>query len=88
MLFFIILGLIAATVHLKIRRGEECSLLPNRTLTLKPRMKLLFYPLTIILIVCLSTTVIRGYLGARYFQSYQNSTNSRLSTHDSRLLTP
>jgi O-antigen ligase len=76
MLLFIILGLTVATSHLKMRGKKEYSLLPTRTLTLNPRMKLVVYPLTLILIIGLSVSVVRGYLGVRYFQLSKSQNNS------------
>jgi len=77
LLLFIILGLTVATVHLKMRGEKEFSLLPTRTFTLDTKVKqLLIYSLTLVLIICLSVSVIRGYLGARCFQLSKSQNNS------------
>ena len=81
MLLFVMLGITVVTVHLKIKGGKEYSLLPSRTYNLKPKMKILLYPLTIVLFLGLSSTVVRGYLGTRYFQHSQSLNNPTNSTN-------
>ena len=75
LLLFFILGLTGTAVHLRVKDKKEFSSLPTRTLTLKPRMKLALYPLTVILFFSLSITVIKTYLAFHNFQHYQNSMN-------------
>lgn len=68
MLFFIVLGLTVAAVHMKTNRRIEYSLLPARTFSIRPKVSLVIFSIIIILISTLSVIAVRGYLGNRHFQ--------------------
>jgi hypothetical protein len=96
LLFFLLLGLIAAAVHLEIREKKESSRLPVRTFALGPKTKLVLYPLIVILLLTFATIIVRTCIASFYFQSYKESrvasrqspvttSDSQTPTNDSRV---